>query len=53
MLGIFKRKTKKERLEFQYKKLMAEAHTLSHRDRKASDAKLAQAEALAVELERL
>ena len=44
MFGIFKKKTEKEKLEEQYRKLLSEAHQLSHTNRKAADEKLAEAE---------
>ena len=39
MFGLFKRKTEKEKLSAQYKKLLKESHELSSKDRKASDRK--------------
>ncbi len=44
MFGIFKKQTDKEKLDKQYKKLLDEAYKLSHSDRTASDAKMAEAE---------
>lgn len=41
---LFKKKTDREKLELQYKKLMVESYELSKTDRKASDAKVAEAE---------
>lgn len=52
MFGLFKKKTEKERLNDQYKKLMAEAHKLSHSNRREADNKYAEAEALARKMER-
>ena len=43
MLGFFKKKTPLEKLQLEYKKLMAEAHKLSKVDRKKSDQKMAEA----------
>ena len=43
MLGFFKKKTPLEKLQLEYKKLMAEAHKLSKVDRKKSDQKTAEA----------
>ncbi len=43
-MGWFKKKTEEEKLIEQYDKLVKEAHRLSHSDRKASDAKQAEAE---------
>ena len=51
MFGIFKKKTEKEKLSRQYKKLMEEAHRLSHSNRKAADAKYAEADAIAQKIE--
>ena len=45
-MGLFKRKTEKEKLQARYKKLMEEAYKLSHTDRKASDFKTAEADAI-------
>lgn len=46
MFGLFKRKSKKEKLEEKYHQLLQEAHRLSQSDRMASDLKRAEAEAL-------
>ena len=46
MFGLFKKKTEKEKLLEQYKKLQEEAYRLSHTDRTASDQKAAEADAL-------
>ena len=43
MLGFFKKKTPLEKLQLEYKKLLAEAHKLSKVDRKKSDQKMAEA----------
>ena len=51
MFGFFKKKTEKEKLEIEYKKLIEEAYQLSHRDRKASDAKAAEADAILKKIE--
>ncbi|WP_226389431.1 Lacal_2735 family protein [Penaeicola halotolerans] len=53
MFGLFKKKSKKDKLQEQYAKLMEEAHKLSHSDRKAADHKMADAEAIAKEIEAL
>ena len=45
-MGLFKRKTEKEKLQARYKKLIEEAYKLSHTDRKASDLKTAEADAI-------
>ena len=52
MFGLFKKKTKEEKLQEQYKKLMAEAHKLSTVDRSKSDAKFAEAEHLIKQLDK-
>ncbi|MEO0572078.1 MAG: Lacal_2735 family protein [Bacteroidota bacterium] len=44
MMGLFKRKSEKEKLQDKYAKLMAEAHKLSTTNRKLSDEKVAEAE---------
>lgn len=44
MFGLFK--NSKQKLEGRYSKLMQEAYELSHIDRKKSDQKYAEAEAL-------
>ena len=41
---LFKKKTDREKLELQYKRLMVESYELSKSDRAASDAKVAEAE---------
>lgn len=43
MLNIFKKKTKAEKLDIHYKKLMEEAHKLSTTNRRLSDSKVAEA----------
>ena len=50
-MGLFKRKTEKEKLQARYKKLMEEAYKLSHTDRKASDLKSAEADAILKRIE--
>ena len=52
MFGLFKKKTREEKLQEQYKKLMAEAHKLSTVDRTKSDAKFAEAEELIKQLDK-
>lgn len=44
MFGLFKKKTEKEKLNEEYKKLLAEYHKLSTIDRKKADQKMAEAE---------
>jgi len=51
MFGLFK--DRKSKLEKKYQELLAEAHRLSHIDRKKSDFKAAEAEAVRAELEAL
>jgi len=46
MLKIFKRKSELEKLNEQYTKLREEAFQLSTKDRKASDAKIVESEAI-------
>jgi DnaJ-domain-containing protein 1 len=53
MFGLFKKKSEKEKLEEQYKKLLSEAHQLSHTNRKASDEKLAEAEEVVKKIQSL
>lgn len=53
MFGLFKKKSEVEKLQDQYKKLMAEAHQLSQRDRRAGDEKMAEAEAVAQQIDAL
>lgn len=53
MFGLFKGKSEKEKLEARYKKLMAEAHQLSHTNRRASDQKTAEADEIMRQLEKL
>lgn len=44
MLHLFKRKSEREKLEAEYRRLLAEAHKLSTSNRAASDLKRAEAE---------
>ena len=53
MFNLFKKKTKLEKLEIQYKKLLEEAYKLSTTDRKLSDQKTAEANAILKEMEGL
>ncbi|WP_299551049.1 Lacal_2735 family protein [Seonamhaeicola sp.] len=50
MFRLFKRKSKKEKLEAKFKKLMQEWHQLSSVNRAASDRKYAEAEDIAKRL---
>lgn len=52
MFGLFKTKSPAEKLQERYQKLMAEAHQLSHSNRRASDEKVAQAEEVMKQLEK-
>jgi hypothetical protein len=51
MLGLFKKKTEQEKLQERYRRLLEDAYKLSHRDRRASDLKYAEAEELRGRLE--
>ena len=53
MFGLFKRKTPLEKLQEKYNKLTEEAFKLSKIDRKASDAKQAEAEEVLKQMEAL
>lgn len=50
-MGWFSRKTEKEKLQEKYQKLINEAYKLSHTDRKASDLKTAEADAILRQIE--
>jgi hypothetical protein len=51
MFNFLKKKSETEKLNLLYKKLMEEAYKLSHTDRKAGDAKFAEAEEIAARIE--
>ena len=53
MFGLFKKKSEKEKMQDQYRALLEEAYKLSKVDRKASDAKVEEAEALLQKIESL
>lgn len=53
MFKIFKKKSEKEVLQEKYRKLMEEAHKLSHINRKLADEKIYEAEELIKKLEKL
>ena len=53
MLGLFKKKSEKEKLEEKYRKLIDESYKLSHTNRSASDQKAAEADAILKQLEAL
>lgn len=50
---LFKKKTDREKLDLQYKKLKVKAYELSKTDRKASDALSAEAEEVSKMIEEL
>ncbi|MFT4535167.1 MAG: hypothetical protein ACJA1A_002291 [Saprospiraceae bacterium] len=50
---LFKKKTDREKLDLQYKKLKVKAYELSKTDRKASDALNAEAEGVSKMIEEL
>ena len=52
-MGLFSRKSEKEKLHEKYKKLIDEAYKLSHSDRRASDLKTAEADAVLKQIEAL
>lgn len=53
MLNLFKKTDPIKKLQKRYEKLMKEYHQLSHTDRKAADFKMAEADEIAKEIERL
>ena len=53
MLGLFKKKSEKEKLQFKYEKLMKEAYRLSTSNRKLGDQKIFEAEEVMKQLEKL
>lgn len=53
MFKLFKKKTEKEKLQDEYKRLLGEYHKLSTTNRKAADIKMAEAEAIGKRLEKL
>jgi hypothetical protein len=53
MFGLFKKKSAKDKLQEKYRKLMEEAYRLSHSNRKASDEKTAEAEAILRRIEEM
>lgn len=53
MFGLFKKKSPLEKLQEKHQKLLSEAHTLSQRDRKASDQKMAEAEDVSLQIQEL
>lgn len=53
MFGLFKKKTEKEKLSAEYRKLMEQAHKMSHSDRKAADRLIYEAEQIAKKMDAL
>lgn len=53
MFGLFKSKSELDKLNEQYKKLLAEYHKLSTVDRKKADDKMAEAEEVAKKMDEL
>jgi len=53
MFGLFTKKTEVEKLNLQYKKLLEEAYKLSTSNRKLSDLKTAEANAILEKIEHL
>lgn len=53
MFGLFKKKSKIEKLNLKYKKLLAEAHKLSTTNRRQSDSKIADANEILKQIELL
>lgn len=53
MFGLFKKKTEKEILQKQYKKLLEDAHKLSTTNRKMSDEKAYEADQILKRIEQL
>lgn len=52
-MGLFRRKSEKEKLQLKYGKLVDEAYKLSHTDRRASDLKTAEAEEVLKQIDAL
>ncbi len=48
---MFGRKNEKQKLEAKYRKLLEESRKLSHSNRQASDAKMAEADQVRLQLE--
>jgi hypothetical protein len=53
MFGLFKKKDPIAELQKKYEKLLQESYQLSHQDRKKSDLKAAEADAVLKEIENL
>ncbi|MCE7992454.1 MAG: Lacal_2735 family protein [Roseivirga sp.] len=52
-MGLFRRKSEKEKLQAKYRKLVDEAYKLSHNDRRASDLKTAEADEVLKQIDAL
>ncbi|MEC8738848.1 MAG: Lacal_2735 family protein [Bacteroidota bacterium] len=52
-MGLFTKKSPKEKLQKKYEKLLKEAYQLSHSDRTAADKKTAEAEKVLEQMELL
>jgi hypothetical protein len=52
-MKLFKKKSKVEKLDLQYRKLLAEAHKLSSYNRRLSDDKVSEANDILKQIERL
>ena len=53
MFGIFRKKSKVEKLKLKYKKLIAEAHKYSKVNRKLSDRKMVEANEILNQIDQL
>ena len=53
MFNLFKKKSEKDKLQEKYRKLMEEAHKLSHTNRKLADEKTFEADQVMKKLETL
>ena len=53
MFGLFKKKSKVEKLELKYKKLLEEAHQLSTTNRSRSDEKMFEANEVLKEIDQI
>ncbi len=53
MFNLFKKKTEIEKLDAQYRKLLAESHKLSKINRKLSDSKFVEANEIAKQIENI
>lgn len=53
MLNIFKPKSESDKLRKKYSKLMKQAYTMSHTDRRKSDSLFAEADSISKQIENL